>query len=92
MASSTNSVAMVAFIDHHIFFRKYEKLRFSQLQANALHAGAWTSMAWVVTDFAQRCAAHRSYKQLVAKGHPAALLEQAQHIVTLALEELADNL
>jgi len=32
------------------------------------------------------------YKQFVAKGHPAALLEQAQHIVTLALEELAADI
>lgn len=32
------------------------------------------------------------HKQLVAKGHPAALLEQAQHVVTQVLEELADKI
>ena len=31
------------------------------------------------------------YKQLVAKGHPAALLEQAQRAVTLTLQELGDD-
>ena len=31
------------------------------------------------------------YKQLVAKGHPAALLEQAQRAVTLTLQELGGD-